>query len=1240
MNLVPVADVLEGEIVDGDCIQVTIADHPLNAKWRVEFVPAGKTVSEIIDRVFDGRDCSVVVDSCPTPFDSRGDIVPLESMEIVGVPGKRVRRVLRKIATIAVAIIAAVIAPVLAGPIISALGITVGGIAAGIVTSVVGAGLTIAGSIAVNALFPASAPQLASLSGSSIGLGLAGSQSTAQQAAVSPTYSIGGARNTANLYGPVPVILGEHRVSPPYGAGTFTENIGDDQFLRMILVWGIGPLEISDIKIGETPISNFDDLEIETVQGLPGDPELTLYPEQVFQEDLNITLDSAVTDIRRTADDINEFIIDIEAPGGVFRFQKSTGNLIFYTVNYNVSHRVLGGGSWTEVLSSNVNGNVQKPIRHSLRFPVAAGTYDIKVERTTGTFSGEDTVSDTLVWSALRSVRTSNPIVTDVPLAMTALRVRATGQLSGVIATLNGTVKSLVTSWNGSSWVTNTVSSNPADLCRHVLQGAGNLRPVPDSEIDLVQFAAWADYCTAKGFTFNQVRDFRASVWDTLGDIVAAGRGLRRFQDGKWSVAWDDQNDLVCQHFGPNNSSGFNGARGFTDLPHAFRARFVNKDKGYRQDERVVYDDGFSLVNATKFEGFELVGITEPDLIWRHTRYHLAQLRLRREGYQLTTDFEHLQATRGDRVRVSHDVLKVGLGFGRVKSISGEVVTLSGDVTIEAGKTYGIRFRLLDGTDSLRTVTTGVGTTSIVALLTDAGETPPQDGDLYHFGETGLESIVCRVKGITPGPDMVAVLELVDDAPAIHAADTGPIPSFDPQISEPTNIFEQPPRKLLVVEFLEFGGGGLSAGVNLSWLPPTIGLPDSYNYEFKLSSDTEWSPPANVPAGTLAVAINDLQGGSYDFRVQSMYGAGASKFGEIFTLNVTGPFAVPDDVTGFLAAISGTNIILSWASQASILIKDYVIRFAPLLTGVTWESASPVSSGTMGTAATLPYAKGTYLIKARTHRDILSKNATLIVSGVEPVSAFNVVETVTDDPGFAGTYFDTYFDGPAGGVILDAQGEFFDGTEFFTAGEFFTDSRDVIGYYTLANSIDIGAVATSRLSAILGVSGFLINSQFFSSGEFFDGGEFFDTVPAQWDMTTQVRTTDDDPTGSPTWSAWFDFTVSDYTARAFQFRLKFESFTPLVSPLLTSAVFTVDMPDRTIAFDDVQSTGSGTSLSFSPAFVSLKNLQITGQDMATGDYYEVLNKTNSGAAINFFDAGGVKVDRKFDAQALGYGSTA
>ena len=149
----------------------------------------------------------------------------------------------------------------------------------------------------------------------------------------------------------------------------------------------------------------------------------------------------------------------------------------------------------------------------------------------------------------------------------------------------------------------------------------------------------------------------------------------------------------------------------------------------------------------------------------------------------------------------------------------------------------------------------------------------------------------------------------------------------------------------------------------------------------------------------------------------------------------------------------------------------------------------------------------------------------------------------------------------------------------------------------------------------------------------FDGVGDFDDI----DTEIQVRHTDDDPAGAPTWSDWRQFDVGEYAARAFQFRLILSGDSTNVSPQVTSLSVTVDMPDRVIADSDIASGAGSKVVTFSPAFKSLQGIGIAAQNLVSGDYYTITSKTVSGFTITFYDSGDNAVDRTFDYVARGYG---
>ena len=389
----------------------------------------------------------------------------------------------------------------------------------------------------------------------------------------------------------------------------------------------------------------------------------------------------------------------------------------------------------------------------------------------------------------------------------------------------------------------------------------------------------------------------------------------------------------------------------------------------------------------------------------------------------------------------------------------------------------------------------------------------------------------------------------------------------------------------------------------------------------------------------------------YDIRARSVSSVSRSSFTSI-THQVVGKTAPPQDVTNFSVNIIGTEAHLGWTPVTDLDLSHYRIRHAKETSGATYANSIDIADKVSRPANTVivPAMTGTYFIKAVDKVGNSSENAVSTVAIIENIKGLNSVATSTQSPSFTGTKTNmVVVDGDklqlgTANLFDSVAGNFDDASGLFDGGGGNVASS---GTYEFDTFIDLGSVYTSRVTANMNVARVsFVNLFDDASGNFDDRSGLFDGDPQQFDDTNTellVATTEDNPSsGSPTYTDFRKFFVGDYKARAFKFKVQMTSTKGTATQQISALSVTVDMPDRVVAEADVVSgtSTSGKAITFSPAFKSLQGVGISAQNLASGDFYAITNKSETGFTIEFFNSSSATVSRTFDYVARGFGELA
>jgi predicted phage tail protein len=1028
---------------------------------------------------------------------------------------------------------------------------------------------------------------------------------------------------------------------------------------RCILFDGT-PLENADGSL------NFEGVDFELRTGSADQEAVAGFEAVESEHSVGVTVEQALPVTRSVTDADTDAVRITLGVGGFSDLDSASGDLRPTSVEMAIEMQV-GAAAFEEVTRVTISGKTSSGYQRQVRVELPElRPVQLRVRRITAD-SNRSSLQNAVAWQTYTEIidaKLAYPHTAYVALTIPAqafggrLPVR-TYKLAGVkcLAPANRDAETReydeAEIWDGS--LTRVAHDNPAwALYTALLEERWGLGEyLGAAEPDKWAFYQLGKYCDelvpdgAGGyeprFTLNGALSTREQAFDVIQKLGSVMRALTIWREGAIHVAADMPADPVKLVTNANVQGGR-----FEYAGTGMTARHTAGSAAYRHRE-----DSFALKRSLSWDDPALVARYG----WRETELTLPMTASRGEAlrqlkWAIDTDttqretvtygcgLDHAGLRPGDVVLIA-DKHRAGWRLGgRLREIEAARLRLDQAVTLSASESYTLAVAKRDG--SFAELPVAVGLSGSVEWVQTVG---PHGLD----AELKPGAVFVLMQTSAP-PRAFRILEIANDAPpyAVTAVEHDPdkyarveqglrLETDPPYILTPSGAMP-PPVAIVASELLYRDGSAVRAALDVSVSAPADPRVAALELSMKAPGADAWSS-LGLQVSPLW-RVQNAEPGLYRFRARAfdaLQRAGAWYEAEHIAQALLAP---PETVSGLSVSVNGGQATLRWQAVADLDVAAYRIRHTGDEAG-TWPAAQDVATvPAPATSAVMPALPGRWLIKAIDMSGIESAAAASAILSSALLDGLNVVELVEG--------------GDAAGGVWDGEGSGADDVE----GDVSLISAALVkdwglvkdvgliatfgglaesGTFTLAEVVDLGDVYACRVSATLAASGARLDNLVANWGLVADVGLVSGAAPEAWRASVEIRTTDDDPAGSPTWSAWAEMVAGDVTARAFEFRVALARFAPLVTPRVSSVEITVDMPDRVAGADAVTVPSGGLRVSYAPAFRARPALAVDAHGLSAGDRKAVTNADATGFDVQFFDAGGSPVERVVDWIAKGYG---
>ena len=805
--------------------------------------------------------------------------------------------------------------------------------------------------------------------------------------------------------------------------------------------------------------------------------------------------------------------------------------------------------------------------------------------------------------------------------------------------------------WDG-TFAAATWTNDPAwclwDLLTNDRYGAG----IPESSLDRYDFFAISQYCNTlvddgnggqePRFSCNLLINQRKEVYNVIQEMSSIFRGISYYGAGSLVLLQDKPSDAQYT-LGPANV--VDGV--FSYSGSSVRSRHTCATVAYQNYDELgevsfeYVEDADSVAKyGVNNKDIKAVGCYSQGQANRLGKWTLLSEKDLYETCNFAIGIDSGIVVRPGMVVDIADPLRGGTRRnGRVSSATTLQITIDSttELSVNMGNSPTISVVLPNGLVETRDIDTISGTA--VSVTTAFSQAPAANAP-WLIQTTDIQSQQFRVISVAENGDGVFGVSALKYNESIYDAVEKDLNLTQRDI---TNISASPEAvtNVSATEFLYEEGGTVRTGVDLSWSSPVTNVND-FIVRYRLDSNNF----ERITTESQSTQVKGLKSGSLEVQVvaRSFIGKSGPVTKQTFTL--AGKTAIPGNVQNLtLEPVTHNTARLRWDETVDLDVKvsgKVHIRHSNLTDGsATWSNSTDLIAAVAGSAteATVPLLEGEYLVKFED--DGLRKSATetsIVVD--QPVSqTFFGVKTQREDQitptPFSGSKTDTTYDSTYDALILDSDG--------LTAGT---------GEYAFADTLDLEAVYSLDLERRLVARGIYPADLWDSRTDKIDTWQDIDggTVD-QVNAEVYVRKTDDDPSGTPTYSAWQPLANGVLKARAFQFKAVLTSTDTAQNILVDELGYKAQFSQRTEQSTSAIASGtSAKAVTFTNAFFTgtsslggansaLPTIGITPQNMATGDFFELSSISRTGFTVTFKNSSGTIVDRNFNYMATGFGKS-